>query len=156
MKKTISISLALVFTSPLFADSPSTRVRINPQDIVRIEIGRDAKTNDDFSGRRRVEDKMDFLVSENMDLHRRVRQLEMAVQQLQQQVYDLGSRSRNEPAPVQQGKKYACSLSTSFNGTFLGTGTTKLEATVQAVQKCKASGAPFCHENDAKCEREGD
>jgi hypothetical protein len=106
----------------------------------RIEIG-----NGDSTVRISIGNDRD----NNIFLTRRVRLLEEAVRDLQDQVYDLREndfpRERTETEVV-------CSLKTSFRGTYLGKASTRLEAEALARNACQRAGAPFCSSEEVKCE----
>lgn len=105
------------------------------QDIFRIEVGKD------------------FHQYSNVDLQRRVWELERAVMQIQQRVFNL-EVSKTAPivvAPAVAQETWVCTV-TAFTKTYTGTGTTKALATLQTTQSCTAeNSAMFC--KDVKCEK---
>jgi hypothetical protein len=82
-------------------------------------------------------------------LTRRVRLLEEAVRDLQDQVYDL---RENERPRERSERVVVCSLKTSFRGTYIGKASTRLEAEALARNNCQRAGAPFCSSEEVKCE----
>lgn len=80
----------------------------------------------------------------------RIRLLEEAVRDLQAQVYDLRD---NEPR-TRIVTSHVCSMVTTFNGTFIGKGSSKIEAEAITRQKCSQSGREhFCSTNRVNCEQ---
>lgn len=87
--------------------------------------------------------------ADNYLLARRVRLLEEAVRDLQDQVYDL----RENDVPRERSEKVVvCSLQTNFDGTFIGKASTRLEAEALARNNCQTAGASFCSSTEVKCE----
>lgn len=85
----------------------------------------------------------------DLQLTKRVRMLEEAVRDLQAQVYDL----RDEPRRERTVTTVVCSLSTPFNGTFIGKASSQTEAEALANRNCEKSGASFCYSYKPKCEK---
>ncbi|ABC28832.1 hypothetical protein HCH_01998 [Hahella chejuensis KCTC 2396] len=84
----------------------------------------------------------------NRKLRKRVKQLELAVRQLQDTVFELQNAAPPAPAP-----KYSCLLST-HKGTFIGSGMSKLEAKGIVVQQCEANNPPYlCGIHNVTCEK---
>ena len=77
----------------------------------------------------------------------RIRRLEEAVRDLQYQVYDL----RDQPQTTII-RTNVCSLKTSFDGVFVGRGSTRVEAEAQARNKCQNARASFCTSTRVDCE----
>lgn len=101
-------------------------------DPIRIEIG---KNYEGYS---------------NAELKRRVWQLERAVNQLQEQVFQLAMRDSSNRG----SGNWTCSLQ-SFGKTHVAGGNTKASALAQVLKKCSdASNAIHCKEEDAKCDNE--
>ena len=99
--------------------------------IIRIEVGSEGDTD-----------------SRNMN--RRMVQLERAVRELQNRVYDLEDDSRSQTREV---RIFTCVIPTPFEGTFIGKGTTELEAKAEAAKACEKSGSLSCNINRIKnCE----
>ncbi|MGE4233034.1 MAG: hypothetical protein AB7F43_06870 [Bacteriovoracia bacterium] len=98
---------------------------------IRIQVGKDHKT---YS---------------NEDLRQRVWQLERAVAQLQEQVFQLAI-SNSAPRP----RSWTCQMS-SFGRTHVASGDTKASALAQVLKKCSdATNAVHCRESDVKCDNE--
>jgi hypothetical protein len=90
-------------------------------------------------------------VNERSDVNLRIRLLEEAVRDLQAQVYDL----RDASPATRIVTSHVCSLTTNFDGTFVGKASSQVEAIAIARQKCDASGASFCNTSVPKitCEK---
>ena len=90
-------------------------------------------------------------VSSLMELNRRVRQLELAVIQLQG-----GSIEGKKPAGFGGGGSggYACVMTASLGSVFTSRGTSKLDASAKVRQQCEQSGDSFCYSYNIKCEQE--
>lgn len=83
------------------------------------------------------------------DTNRRIRNLEQAVRDLQEQVYDLRGNERTRTVVFR-----ICSIKT-IKGTFVGRGPTKLDAQVVARNSCKKAGVSSCDDariNPISCE----
>ena len=80
----------------------------------------------------------------NKRLRQRVRTLEAAVIQLQNEVLRLkGSRPSSE---------HSCMIQTPFDGTFLGSGRNLVEAKASALKACeKGEGGIHCSEKKLEC-----
>lgn len=132
MKKLIVLGLlALMGLSTAFAQRDlDGRVRTRDgHSIIRITVG------DSRSDR---------------DLVNRVRRLEQAVMDLQDRIYDLEANDR----PITRAVNvYVCSMTTSFDGTFVGKASTKIEAEAITRSKCTQARAAFCGSNTVQCER---
>ena len=83
----------------------------------------------------------------NQDLHKRIQRLEEAVRDLQDMVYDLQDDRRDRVV-----REHVCVLKTSFDGSFIGRGSTKIEAEANAVSACKRSRASFCESVKQTCD----
>lgn len=79
----------------------------------------------------------------------RIRRLEQAVRDLQAQVYDL----RDTEPRTRVVTTHICSMTTTFDGTFVGKATSKIEATAITRQKCEQADASFCSSNTVTCEQ---
>lgn len=87
-------------------------------------------------------------VNERNDVNLRIRMLEEAVRDLQAQVYDL----RDAEPRTRVVTTHVCSMTTSFNGTFIGKASTKIEAEAVTRQNCSRSRESFCSSNRVNCE----
>ena len=126
MKKLLVLVLALASLSA-FAQYRSDEGRITTRDgrtTVRISIGD----------------------NRNGNVNQRIRLLEEAVRDLQDMVYDLQDSNRRPRIA------YVCVMNTSFDGTFIGKGSTKLEAEAITRQNCEAGRARFCSSTRVTCE----
>jgi hypothetical protein len=97
----------------------------------------------------------DYATYSNEELRRRVWQLERAVTQLQEQVFQLALRERSPgPGHGSGGGTWTCQIQ-SFGKTFVAAGLTKASALAQALKKCSdATNAIHCSEKDVKCDDE--
>lgn len=86
----------------------------------------------------------------NRPIRERLRRLEMAVRELQGEVWEL--RRDNERLKAKQ-HRFACYIQTPFDGTFLGRGATRIEATALALNQCEAKAQSWCKEQRVKCDR---
>jgi hypothetical protein len=122
--KSLLVLLALTLTTSAFARDG----RINTNDggtIIRIEVGND-RDNDSRA------------------MMKRMVQLERAVRELQNRVYDLEDDARPQ---TREQKIVTCALKTNFNGTFIGKAPTQIEAQTIAIQQCERANANFCDFN---------
>jgi len=118
--------LSLV-VAPLISFPPAQAKSVEP---IRIEIG---KNYDGYS---------------NKELRRRVWQLEKAVAQLQDQVFQLAVKSSTGTG------SWTCQIQ-SFGKTLVAAGQTKASALAQVLKKCSdATNAIHCNESDVKCDNE--
>ena len=86
----------------------------------------------------------------NRDLRRRLRTLEEVVNRLQDEVDDLRRENRSLRS---RDANFACYIKTPFDGTFLGKGSTLIEATAQALNRCEKKATSWCNERKVKCDR---
>lgn len=98
--------------------------------IIKIEVGK----HKDYS---------------NDELRERVWNLERAVQQLQDKVFEL-SKNQTKAADM-----VSCYINTPFDGTFTATAATETAAKGEVMAKCgkgvDAGGSIHCSENKVKC-----
>lgn len=88
-------------------------------------------------------------INERRDLNLRIRLLEEAVRDLQAQVYDL----RDSEPRTRIVTTHVCTMNTTFNGTFIGKATTKIEAEANARNNCTRQGREsFCASNRVICD----
>lgn len=87
-------------------------------------------------------------INERQDMQLRIRMLEEAVRDLQAQVYDL----RDAEPRTRIVTTHVCSMTTTFNGTFIGKASTKIEAEAVTRQQCSRSREAFCASNRVSCE----
>jgi hypothetical protein len=87
-------------------------------------------------------------INERNDVNLRIRMLEEAVRDLQAQVYDL----RDAEPRTRIVTTHVCSMTTSFNGTFIGKASTRIEAEAVTRQNCSRSREAFCSSNSVRCE----
>lgn len=87
-------------------------------------------------------------INERNDVNLRIRMLEEAVRDLQAQVYDL----RDAEPRTRIVTTHVCSMNTSFNGTFIGKASTRIEAEAVTRQNCSRSRESFCSSNRVNCE----
>ena len=90
----------------------------------------------------------------NEELRRRVHQLERAVEQLQDQVFQLAVRDRGDSRPLPTVNNWTCSIQ-SFGKTHIASGNTKASALAQVLKKCSdATNAIHCETKDVSCSNE--
>lgn len=88
-------------------------------------------------------------INDRSDTAIRIRLLEEAVRDLQAQVYDL----RDEPR-TQVVTMHVCTMNTTFNGSFIGKASSKIEAESITRNNCQRHGREsFCSSNRVTCER---
>lgn len=92
-------------------------------------------------------EKENFKHNDNAHLWRKVNRLELAVSQLQQQVFQLAS------APVVANNFTTCYIETPFDGTFSETSPTMTAAKAGAITKCndKTKSSIYCSSDKVKC-----
>jgi hypothetical protein len=89
-------------------------------------------------------------INDNQELQHRVRLLEEAVRDLQAQVYDL----RDAEPRTRVVTTHVCSMTTTFNGTFIGKASSRIEAEAISRQKCQTNGREhFCASNRVNCDQ---
>lgn len=116
--KSLLVLLALTVSVNATAKDDRDSGRYTKNDggtIIRIEVGSDRD-------------------SDSRQMMRRMVQLERAVRELQNRVYDLEDDSKPQTREV---KVYTCVLPTSFDGTFVGKGSTEIEAKAKQVDLVK-------------------
>lgn len=128
MKQIIALMLAVGTLLSAVAHANERRGDLRDRDgraIVRIEIGDDR---------------------DDRDMLRRVRRLEQAVRDLQNQVYQLQDAPRTITTNVCSGNFFSA-------GTFTGKAESRIEAISIVIAKCqRAGGGIFCKERDVRCE----
>jgi len=119
---------------------------------LEIEIGEGAGPQTNVTNERHFNKQYNHNAHQyyNRPIRDRLRRLEMAMRELQKEVWDL--RRENDYYKAQQ-HRYACYLQTPFDGTFLGRGTTRVEATALALNQCAAKAQNWCKEQRVKCEK---
>lgn len=118
---------------------------------ITIQIGGDEEFDalDDRYEKSRLKEEIIRLKRLNKKLHKRVKQLERAMIQVQQRLSELEGGG----STVVVAKAYGCSIKTSFKGTFFANGVTQTEAVAKVLKKCEKAGSAFCNERDVKCEK---
>ena len=102
----------------------------------------------------RIEVGKDYEGYSNEELRRRVWQLERAVSQLQDQVFELAIRDGSTRINIPTTAMWTCTIQ-SFGKTHVSTGMTKAAAQADALRKCSdATNAIHCHDSDVKCGNE--
>jgi hypothetical protein len=87
----------------------------------------------------------------NEELRRRVWQLERAVSQLQDQVFQIALRNGSGSGG---GGPWTCQIQ-SFGKTHVSSGSTRAAALAQVLKKCSdATNAVHCSESNANCDNE--
>lgn len=126
MKKIIFALVILTTVSQAFAQGRNRIDRRDGRSTVRIVVG-------DMN---------------NAQLANRVRNLEEAVRDLQQEVYDI-REDQQQPTLRQM---HVCSVKTAFDGTFLGKASSRTEASALARNKCEQARAFNCGNIAPVCE----
>ena len=144
------MTLSLVVSSVGFA-GPFSGVKLDGKDLIRIEIGSDEEEAPRASG-----DQVSYLLQDNRRMRTRIRRLEQAMRQMQDQIYrmeDFNSRPVVAVAAPVAAKEYTCYIKTTFKGTVFGKGTSEAEARAKALQSCDSvGGASFdCDDDKVKC-----
>lgn len=132
--KSLLVLLALTLTTSAFARETNRDGRFNTNDggtIIRIEVGNDRDTD-------------------SRQMMRRMVQLERAVRELQNRVYDLEDDARPQTREV---RIYTCETSSDFGDSHIGLpALTEIEARSNAKKACmQRRNAMFC-ENTVRCE----
>ena len=128
-------SLLLVIALILFFPAAQAQ---RPSDVIRIEIPRNERGYEDYS---------------NRELRRRVYQLERAVRQLQERVFEL---EYNKPgaSPTPEQSEWTCRID-SMGKIFVSSAKTKSKAMAEVISKCSAAtSSVHCPELNAKCGNE--
>ena len=122
----------------LMISAPAHATALKNHTFVPIEIGATEHVVID-SGRKFTRYEIERHKYANRKLRKRVRQLEKAMVEIQNEVLLLRSRVSAEPLPT----KYACYIKTSFNGTHMGRGVSLAEAKARTLQRCEKAGGNF-------------
>ena len=100
----------------------------------------------------RIEVSKNYESLSNEELRRRLHQMEKAVAQLQEQVFQLAMRDPSGSNDNTRGN-WTCSMQ-SFGKTHMASGG-KAAATALVLKKCSdATNAVHCHESDVNCDRD--
>ena len=113
--------------------------------IIKINIGNKNKNIEGSKNKNVESTKRDDpdKASELYHLSRQIRQLELAVVQLQQQVFGLKLENRliyEESKKKKKEKEFTYYIDTPFHGTHYGKGTSSAEAKAKTLQRCKEAG----------------
>lgn len=131
--KTILVLLALSLSFSAMARDERGSIELRDgKTILRIDVGNERD-------------------QDSRAMARRIVNLERAVRELQNRVYDLEEDTR--PVYSREVVVHVCALKTSFNGTFIGKASSETESRASVVQKCKNGGAAFCESTPINCER---
>ncbi|MEA9354811.1 hypothetical protein SHI21_01265 [Bacteriovorax sp. PP10] len=132
--KSLLVLLALTLTTSAFARDNNRDGRMGTNDggtIIRIEVGNDRDTDSRATMKRMI-------------------QLERAVRELQNRVYDLEDDARPQTREI---KVYTCETTSDFGEGFLGApALTELEARSNAKKACMQRRSSMFCENVARCE----
>lgn len=132
--KSLLVLLALTISVTAMARDDRNDGRYTKNDggtIIRIEVGNDRDTD-------------------SRQMMRRMVQLERAVRELQNRVYDLEDDSRPQTREV---KIYTCEVTSNFGESFIGApALTELEARNSAKTECAKKRNPMFCENTTRCE----
>lgn len=103
------------------------------RDVFKIEIGKD------------------YSRYSNKELRRRVWQLERAVSQLQDQVFQLAMNNQNRP--TYNSNPWTCTVS-AFSDMFAASGPTKASAKAAVMAKCNKKHSAMHCDDDIKCDNQ--
>lgn len=153
MKKAMLLAVALGSLMQN-AGAEEFRVQMGGEKIIYIETSKDEEFDrrdyDQYMRERGYDYESHYRA--NRKLRERVRNLELAVRQLQDTVYDLQNAEPTPPPVTTPQTQYSCILKT-HKGTFTGIGLTKLEATGKAAQQCESKiDAFWCDIDKVKCD----
>jgi hypothetical protein len=132
--KTILVLLALSLSvSAMAQDRGHGRLSLRDgSTIIRVNVGSDRE-------------------NDSRENAKRIANLERAVRELQNRVYDLEDDARPTTREV---KVYTCSLTSAFKGAYIGKGRSEVEARADAMQRCTMAAddrsAFFCGEERIK------
>ena len=99
----------------------------------------------------RIEHAANYDHYTNDELRRRVWQLERAVAQLQDQVFQLAVREGNSESG---SNPWTCRMD-AFGTTYVAAGNTRASALAQVIKKCSdGSNAIHCPDSNAKCDNQ--
>ncbi len=152
MRNTFLMLLLTLSSQQVLAKDSSQQ--LNTQSFQPITIGEGADEDDNITIQRNMKNYPGFNYEAhryyNRELRERIRLLESAVRQLQEEVYRLkmqdGGYSNHRP-------QYTCFLNTPFNGSFYGKGYTKLEAKAKTLNECEKKDKGYCNANQVNCEK---
>ena len=162
---TILILCTLNYTALAKDNSmPEVEVDTRPDSFIQIKVGSGAEddrslnlSNEPGTLRSKVRRYPDYNTDAHAyydrELRERIRLLEIAVRQLQNEVYRL--RTQRSVTTIEKRRRlfYACMLTTPFGGTFHGKGETMLEAKAKSLNACEKDEKGFCREEKVVCER---
>lgn len=141
MKSGLLLTL-LVASSALSADAPKVAF---PSHFILIPDADD-----------RPLEKKAAKYQDTVYLRERVKTLERAVRQLQEEVAWLrySNPSKNPGTYDRPTQTWFCAAKSSFDRMYAGKGSTQLEARVNAVNACKKEESLHCSEKSVTCEKE--
>lgn len=135
------------------------------QAFVRIEIGQGDEDADNVTFQQAsplsadAAEVLRYQRDENRKLRKRIRQLERAVNQLQEEFVllrrhrlDASAKYYKVLARPNPRMEHTCLLKTALNGTFVARSDSRLQATAEVLQKCEQANAAFCNRRDVSCE----
>ncbi len=146
--------LGLIFfgwTAQTFAEEVRVN-RIPRKKFIKIDVGEDEPFNEQKYRHDLQHSKYDYRSHNyaNRKLRRRMRQLELAVRQLQDEVFILRESQHSRLV-----LHYSCILDAGHHGFYLGKASTRNEAKVLAYQKCSQKKGDFwCSGKPMTCEQE--
>jgi hypothetical protein len=126
----LTIALALTMTGTVTA-STST-ITIKKKSYVPIELGKEEHIH--IAPKRLNNNRYDLDIHfyANRKLRKRVRQLERAMLEMQEEMHEMHHRLNQMQT---SGKAFACFIKTSFSGTHMGKGYSLAEAKAVTLQK---------------------
>ncbi len=143
---------------------PQVEIDTRPDSFVQINVGPGAEEDQYLNlskepdtlrskVRRYPDYNADAHAYYDRDMRERIRLLEIAVRQLQSEVYRLRTQRSVTTIETRRRPSYACMLSTAFGGTFHGKGDTMLEAKAKSLNACEKREKGFCREEKVVCEK---
>jgi len=163
MSKLVKVSVALIamtFCYQAMTKSFFKKIGNKMKEVVIVEVAKEMNvlTPEEVNQKIVKEKKQDvkiWLGNLERDRYRRearkdarIRRLERAVQQLQEQVFNLTLAKNSAPQEV-----WVCEVS-AFSDTFMGEHAQKAKAKSIAVKKClKKRSAMFCKKEEVTCEK---
>ncbi|MEY3903716.1 MAG: hypothetical protein RL189_3022 [Pseudomonadota bacterium] len=148
MRKIHVLFYSLTFF-PVVGHAEGEKRKITQTEIIRIEIDDASDRIPDMQDRRKS-DYTKLNAQQIKELYRRVYRLEMAVVQLQEQVFQL-SKSTKPKDPDTNQQMWTCMLTDSFKKTFSAKSSSETESRALVIQKCQTENSFGCEESKVKC-----
>lgn len=157
MKKSIAAMLLAVLVASSNVNShefdrhgfPSSHTKHSHEKKYKYHNHKDYSRYEDFDAR------IDKLSRKNKKLKKRVKHLELELAELYSVINEMRVMMA-ESTMSRNNNRFACSISTPFDGTFFAKGESKLEAKSKVLQKCeaRATGRTWCTKKKVTCEKQ--